>query len=406
MAPPARKPNESRLGWYWRRGRNKLSFHLTQVMATERGRQVSKVSQDFSDFYRWGSQAVQALVRLRTQPKRRLLAIYDLSSQPFSIRDILVIQEASLVLREQHQLGEVDFAILCDATPSAHAGEAFAGINSEHGLFHLASVLPAAQVNPHLGSLLVFNSRLQLERFIADNADQYFVWPPAWQLENWDGGYFQVCHDLLNKYHQQHGSLPRVGCRSFLADWAQAFFQEHVSPRVPVTVQLRPDETDCTPHNMNMECWFEFIRACDVEYPVRFVVTGACDEIDERLRDRPNVLIARDHGTTIEQDLALIQTAAIHMGASSGPGTMAILNNKPYFLVNADTHTAEARMDGMIRQGDLWRLPFGTPYQHLATPPETADLLVNEFARMWSAVDQAEWKRETRTSKTFVSWLR
>ncbi len=44
--------------------------------------------------------------------RRRLLVIYDFSSQPFSIGDILVIQEASLVLRQVAGVDRVDLALV------------------------------------------------------------------------------------------------------------------------------------------------------------------------------------------------------------------------------------------------------------------------------------------------------
>jgi len=49
----------------------------------------------------------------------RLLLIYDFSSQPFSIGDILIFQEASLVLRTDLGLDKTDIALVYD--PSAPA---------------------------------------------------------------------------------------------------------------------------------------------------------------------------------------------------------------------------------------------------------------------------------------------
>jgi hypothetical protein len=116
------------------------------------------------------------------RPRNRLLVIYDISCQPFSIGDILVIQEASLVLRNQNHLDKVDFAMVYDPLHPASRDPAFAGINKQNATFHLASVLPVAQVNQHLGSLFAFDSHEHLERFITDNIDSYHtVWPPAWK---------------------------------------------------------------------------------------------------------------------------------------------------------------------------------------------------------------------------------
>ena len=46
------------------------------------------------------------------------------------------------------------------------------------------------------------------------------------------------------------------------------------------------------------------------------------------------MIVAKDHHTVVAEDLALISTSAIHMGASSGPASMAWFNDKPYLVVN------------------------------------------------------------------------
>jgi hypothetical protein len=53
----------------------------------------------------------------------------------------------------------------------------FSHIDAGSFLFHLSSILPAAQVNPRLGSVFVLDSRRFLESLIAGNAGDYQVWP-------------------------------------------------------------------------------------------------------------------------------------------------------------------------------------------------------------------------------------
>ena len=125
---------------------------------------------------RWGGAAVSGAAGIPL-PARRLLIIYDFSSQPFSIGDILIFQEASLVLRERHGLGKVDFALVYDPQSPVVPDPAFKNVDTESFLFHLSSVLPAAQVNPHLGSVFLLDSHRQLERHVANNAEEYIVWP-------------------------------------------------------------------------------------------------------------------------------------------------------------------------------------------------------------------------------------
>jgi hypothetical protein len=362
---------------------------------------------DFLGLWRWVNQSVHEMARLRSDPPRRLLVIYDLTTQPFSMGDILVIQEASLVVREQYQLGQIDFVLLYDPAQPACADPAFASIDSENILYHVASVLPAAQVNPHHGSLFAFNSPAQLLQFIADNVTRYHIWPSVRRFRARDYNYLHVFNDLLHNHYLKHGSLPRLTCRPFLVDWAHEFYRDHVFPAIPVTVQIRKNKIICPSRNLQIEYWLDFFRQCETDYPVRFVIIGSRAEVDNRLRACSNVVVAKDQGTTVEQDLALIQTAAIHMGASSGPAMLAVFNPKPYLIVNTNAHTS-GHIDFVPSGPGMWKFRFATPYQRCAEPPETKELLVKEFARMWSAVDQAEWKSEPgrQPKKSLVSWLR
>ena len=359
-------------------------------------------------FFRWAYPTLGNVLSSTQSKERRLLAIYDLSSQPFSIGDILVIQEASLVLRERHHADMVDFALVYDPKYPASSDQAFASITQRNVMYHLASILPVAQVNQHLGSLFVFNSHLHLQRFIADSADLYHVWPPAWQFAEPKYLYYTVFNDLLYNYYKEHGRIPRLSCRQFLIDWAQAFYREHVYSQVPITVQVRNIKAFGAHRNLNLECWLEFFHHCEERYPVKFVIICALTEVDDRMRQCPNVIIVKDYHTSIEQDLALIHTAAIHMGASSGPGTMAVFNTKPYLCVNTDLVPHLYR--DMIREDGFLRFCFAGPLQRYAVGPETIELLIAEFAKMWAAVDVASWRSsvnlEDKLGSEPLTWLR
>ena len=363
-------------------------------------------------FLIWVFPAVRNLLLPAPSNERRLLLIYDTSSQPFNIGDILIMQEAALALREKHHLGPVDFALVYDPERPASADPAFASITEGNATYHLASILPVAQVNQHLGSLFLFNSHPYLERFIADNADLYHVWPSGWKYSARDYLYYAAFNDVLYEHYKVHGSIPRLTCRQFLVDWAQAFYQKHVYPQVPVTVNIRNNKSFHTHRNSRLECWLEFFHHCETHYPAKFVVVCAWSEIDDRLRQCPNVIMAKDHHTGIEQDLALIHTSAIHMGAGSGPVSMAWFSSKPYLMVNTVYGRGYFAHPDMIRQeeGNIQRFWFAGPLQRIAEGGETSELLINEFARMWTAVKiqsgQSAENREEPPRGEAHTWLR
>ncbi len=160
-------------------------------------------------FLVWVMQSIKGF-RPHGNEQKRLLAVYDLSSQPFSIGDILIYQLASLVIREQYNLGLVDFALVYDPQRPASADPAFAHITPENALFHVASILPVAQVNPHHGSLFIFNSHRQLKQFIAAHVGEYYVWPSAWRFWKRIYNYYEVLNHLIHNHFQRHGSIPHL----------------------------------------------------------------------------------------------------------------------------------------------------------------------------------------------------
>ena len=363
-------------------------------------------------FLRWLLPALGGPFLAELSGERRLLLIYDTSSQPFNIGDILMMQEGSLVLREKHEIDLVDFAVVYDPKHPAPPDPAFSSITEGNALYHLASILPVAQVNQHLGSLFLFNSHANLERFIADNADYYQVWPSAWKFGSQQYLYYEVFNDLLYGHYKQHGSIPHLTCRQFLADWARAFYAAHVQPSVPVTVNVRNNPVFHTQRNLRLECWLEFFHHCEARYPVKFLIICARAEIDERLRECPNVILAKDHHTGIEQDLALIHASAIHMGAGSGPVSMAWFSDKPYLMVNTAYGPKYFAHPEMIHQEDekVQRFWFAGPLQRITEGPETTEVLIREFARMWAAVDTRRWQSPASLGespkKEAPNWLR
>jgi len=358
-------------------------------------------------FLAWIFPALYHLKRPTAEPYRRLLVVYDLSSQPFSIGDILIIQEASLILRERRQLDVVDFAIVFNHQNPAEASPTFHNVTKTNAMYHLASILPVAQVNPHLGSLLLFNDHEQLHRFIADNADFYEVWPSAWRYAGRDYLYYSVLNDLIYGYFMERESIPSLPCRPHLVGDAQAFYTHHVWPDIPVTVQVRNNPHIDLHRNMDIETWIDFLNDCNGRYPVKFIIVCSLSEVDDRLRQCANVIIAKDFHTSVEQDLALIHEAAIHMGSSSGMGTMAIFNKNPYFLLKAGLFPN--RYKGMIREDPFLRFCFASPFQRFTLHEETSELLINEFSRMWSTIDADGWWTAEKTrheEQKPLTWLR
>lgn len=335
-------------------------------------------------FYGWVFPSMARLFFHEAAKKRRLLVIYDLSIQPFTIGDMLLLQEGALVLRETCRLDTVDIAVVYNPKHPGSRDPAFADITKDNVMHGLSSILAVVQVNKYVGSVLVFDSHDNLHRFIADNGDFYHVWPSAWHSRT-TNLFYELYNGLILKYYNDHGTVPYLSCPSFLVNWADNFFREHVLPMVPVTVQCR-NKTYHPQRNLHVDCWLDFFGYCEKRYPVKFVIICAPCEIDNRMRNCSNVIIAKDYHTGIAQDLALTQRAAVCMGTAAGPTMMAVYSRNPYFF--SAPIDLPYGVHGVIAEGNnIFRLPFATPLQRWTRDQETTELLIAEFERIWSAVD-------------------
>ena len=349
---------------------------------------------------------VQALLPAGASSKR-LLIIYDLSAQPFSIGDIITFQEASLVLLEELGCAAVDFALVYNPANPALPDPALATITEENCLFHLASILPVAQVNQKLGSLLLFNSHDHLERYVADNTDRYRVWPTAGRYLTREYMFYRIFNELFLEFYKKNGRLPHLRSRAGMLDWCADFFRQQVFPSIPVALNLRRNIKN-PERNSDYDAWLAFFNRCNGRYPAKFIVIGSESEIDDRFRGCPNVLIAKDFRTHLEQDLALLDGAAIHMGAPSGPATMALYSDKPYLWFNVPMKTLLEI--GFVLDGDFAQIFFATPFQRITTAAETLEVMETEFAKMWSSLDLGHWEeiinRQPSAGSDHYSWLR
>jgi hypothetical protein len=347
--------------------------------------------------------------------KQRVLVVYDTSSQPFSIGDILICQEASLVLCQKYQVDVVDFALVYDPGEPAKSNATFAAaINKDNVIYHIASLLPLAQVNQKLGSFFVLDSQEQLVRLIADNSDCYHVWPSGWQLGTHEYLSRVVFNDLLVEHHRQHGAIPHLTCRPHLREWAAQFYAEHSASATAVTVNLRNNPHWDTRRNSSMESWLALFKYCESRYKVKFFVICARIEIDARLRECPNVVFAKDFHTTVEQDMALIQASAMHMGAGSGPATMTWFGPNPYLMIDnaSSLESGFYQHEHMVEYIDehFRKYWFASPAQRIFNGLETEALLIEEFVRMFSALDPVDWQKSLMPTNgmhgSAATWLR
>lgn len=344
---------------------------------------------------------------------KRLLLIYDLSTQPFSIGDILTLQEASMVLRLKFNVDLVDVAIVSNVVDLKLNDAVFNKINSNNYFYHLASILPVAQVNPFLGSIFCFNSQDQLEAYVSDNIERYEIWPTGWKaIFTKEYLYYSVFEEVLLPYFERTGAVPSLTCRPHFNEWAKQFFKDNANSNIPVTVNIRNNPYHQKERNLNLEEWIQFFKDCEHIYPIVFFVICAKSEIDDRLRGLSNVVIAKDFDTNLELELALISCSAFHMGAPSGPVMMAVFGDNPYFIVRGELHLQHFTNPKIAKfdQDGSQRFFFSKIGQKFMSGAESSDMLMKNFLEMLKLINHERWLESCESKKhdkvEMRSWLR
>lgn len=346
--------------------------------------------------------AFRFLLRSHARGEKRILAIWDFRTVPYSIGDLIVLHEITQILRLTHQVDKVDFCFVCDPRrPVRKPGEQ--GVTPQNFHRHFPSLVSTVYSNPHVGSFFLFHSHDQLEAFVTDNVERYHIWPGFGKYVTKHKAYADN-FSFIQDFYRRNGFIPYLDCRPAALEWAYSFYEKHVRPEFPVVVHLRNNPLSGARRNARLDAWLEFFKACEGNFDVRFILIGAAEEIDERFRHLPNVLIAKDYQTSVEQDLVLVCTSLIFLGSSSGPSDMAIYTKTPYIVFGYVPANERLSYRGSP--------DFATDMQRFVWEPETADILMEEFSSLLPRVDKLDWEERAKRfitegdKETFRSHLR
>ncbi len=321
--------------------------------------------------------------------EKRILALWDFRYQPYSIGDLLHLQIASKMLAHQHSVNLVDVCFLAERKMPCRPSFAALGLNEDNYIDIINSLFPVIFLEKNIGAVHFFDTENSLDRYLADNASKYHLWPSLERYYSHED-YLHLFYQTLLEFYRKYGYVPSFSFRKGLVDWARWFFREYVSPYIPVTVHLRNAGRYHPTRNANMEAWIDFFKYCQDQFQVRFVVVGTKKEVDERLHNIKNVIIAKDFNTTVDQDLALIYGSAAFLGVSSGPASIALFGQNPYTIFNI--HLMNEHLPVCVHHSWGVSFVFGQDHQRCVLGTETTALLISEFSRMYSAIDLSAWQ--------------
>jgi hypothetical protein len=320
----------------------------------------------------------------------RLLTILDYASQPYSLGDFLIYLMGSMIAAESSGIEKVDIVILSDLSRGHDDPVMLDWVTAENQHDRLISILPLIELHPRFGSIIVFDSITELNAHLGKVDRGYQLWPSYSVLQEQKYLYYHI-YAMIKVFHERLGTIPQFKFGSLLETWAREFFQQKASGFVPVTVNLRNNPSFGSHRNYVLSAWQDFFARCEGRIPVKFIITCAASEVDPSLRNLPNVVFAKDHHTTLLQDMALIHFAAFHLGSSSGPTTIRILGTEPYFIFNCDMLPHIALYNGSLLQnadGELY-FSFAHKLQAFGLVPETAEGIWLQFDKIWTSRDWA-----------------
>lgn len=348
----------------------------------------------------WPWVGVGAVWRASVKSENRVLVVWDTFAMPYSIGDMLVFQAGAMVLRETYGTSKVDVCIVSDQRGYKVDHAYMREVTAANRIKYCLALARLVQFNPFFGSLLVLDSYDQMTAYLADNAHRYVVWPETGAILTKEYLYYRLC-DLCADHYSRTGRMIRLSSDQATKDWALAFLHRHAPDCLPVVVQLRSNPEIDTQRNSSVASWLDLFRYCQGRYPVKFIVICARDEMDSRLSDLANVVVAKHFGTSLEEDLALIECAAFYMGGASGVGVMAWFSDMPYSIVNwiHDQHHPDI-FRAVERGNGYMRFVWANSHQRLVPEPETTEVLVREFERLFSATNWQDDGRVVSSSAT------
>jgi len=332
----------------------------------------------------------------RPRPPMRILGIYHLQEHAGYLGDMIDYLEILNVLRVQHGLDKID---ICYIDDSSNPNQPISRPRLEASPEYKEMMLSLRAVLPRVGAVHLFDADAEFERFFRMNYRRYVCWPRYGRLHTWptytdygllsdDGHPFANVYTPIDEYFAAHGSLPKLSCPPALLEWARAFVRAHVSPALPIALQIRFNP-DSPLRDTVLEAWKEFLQRMESRSEVKFIILCRREEIVPELRQLRNVLYSKDHVSAALNDLALLQVCHFSMMPDSGFVTFPWFCGLPTVYFGKQLHEfPERRYKNERGQG----LKFLTRFQRRRIGAHDAEALLREFNSLYDDLAAAGWR--------------
>lgn len=344
------------------------------------------------------------------KPKKIILGVWDYKLIPWSIGDFLEFIETLSVLKLKHGADKVDVCVVCDSeNPAGNRG--YKNINSSNFRYYLFNLLPIINTSPYLGSVFQFDSRSEFYSFLKQSINKYELYPPINQqlsetFNFYGGATYELMYKEIRDFYRERGFIPYLTIDDYHLSWAYNFYKTKAEGLLPVVVSLR-NRPDWAAHNVERDTWLGFFDLCKSAFPeVVFVVVGIREEVFEELRHHSNVIIAKDYGSTLVDDFALVRTSLLYMGVRSGVSEIAIYGDVPYLIFNITPGTVKH----MRLKPGFSKWEFAIEHQNIfhTSFVITPHSLLREFSNLYNQLDVEQYRKKASSYKstlyTFATW--
>lgn len=319
---------------------------------------------------------------IRGAARERFAGIIDFSYQHYALGDILTTQVQLGCLAVERASAGIDLHVLIN--PSAPAAPAQGFITPENYTSYLDNLFPALLVSPALKSIRVIRDPLTAGLLMLSLAVSRAPRWPTFSDHLRKRVTYPLGHGLINRFHARHGYIPLLTAPRGYGQWARDFIARHYPGRFLVCINPRQSRLTPSPATTYRDAplgeWYRFLDTVSRRHPdVQFLMLGGFAEWEHELLTHRNVSVPRTFGLTLAHELALLTSADLFMGTSSGFATMATFCGVPYVITSIEHFFA--RYAEVEPHAD--RYPFAKPGQHLVWRREDAALLLDYFERMY-----------------------
>jgi len=391
--------------------KNKSIKYLLSIFLFELSQKLRSYRSPLFINLRFYYYAVKLFVNPLNNNGKRVLGVWDYKSLPWSVGDPMLFIEYLSVIKIKTHSEAIDICIVYDKKKPLGKRTSFFGdpVNSKtHEDFSL-EYLPIFSTCPFLGSIYQFNTRDEFNRFIKINYNRYNMYPRlsdhlAETFDYRDQGASLIKE--IESFYAKYKYIPflRIGDKNNA--WARYYYAKNApKDSVIVTISIKQTSHDKV-RNTDPDTWLSFIDRCKHDYPeVVFCIVCLAEEVFDGLRQRENVIIAKDYGTTLIEDMALIRNSVIYMGTVSGINIIALFSDLPYLLFQSPSNAVYNLLPGE-------NFEFSSISQKLFSleTSVTPSLLYNEFKEIYSKIDTNIWmnkenKMQNKHSSHPSAWV-